>query len=115
MLTYLVKGLDSPLIFSSMALDLSSHSITNLLQSLVQSPAAFLSSDVKFANPHDLAAVIKWTLSRLGKVVPVSVYSHDPSRKGDPSVEETVLVQQRGFLEWDLYLRWRTHEKGKCL
>jgi hypothetical protein len=99
-----------------MALDLSSHSITSLLQSLVKSPSLFLSSDVKFANAHDLAAVIKWTLARLGKVVPGTLSSQDHTRKGDTHLEETVLVQQRGILEWDSYARWAAQERSEhCL
>lgn len=103
-------GLDSPLIFSSMALDLSSHHTSTLLQSILRSPSVFLSSDVEFANPHDLAAVVKWTLARVGRVDSVVIPSHETSRKGTVMVEE-ILIQQRGFLEWESYTRWARQEK----
>lgn len=93
-----------------MALDLSSHHISTLLQSILQTPSAFLSSDVKFANPHDLAAVIKWTLARVGRVEAVVIPSHETYRKGTVMVEE-ILIQQRGFLEWESYTRWAGQEK----
>lgn len=109
-----MRGLTSPLIFSSMALDLSHHNVTSLIRSFLTSPKEFYSSETKFANPHDLAAVIKWSLSRLGRVFPVPVPSLEmsSSRKGDSQQEENVFIHQRGFLEWDSYMVWATYEKN---
>ncbi|UZJ53798.1 hypothetical protein CBS101457_003118 [Exobasidium rhododendri] len=108
------RGLDSPLIFSSMALDLSSHNITSLLQSYINSPTLFFSSDVKFANAHDLAAVIKWTLARVGRIVSVPVPAQDRSGRGETKGEEIVLIHQRGFLDWEVYHRWAAMEKANA-
>ncbi|PWN35766.1 uncharacterized protein FA14DRAFT_46690 [Meira miltonrushii] len=108
-----MRGLTSPLIFSSMALDLSHHNVTSLIRSFLTSPKEFYSSETKFANPHDLAAVIKWSLSRLGRVFPVPVPALEMnSRKGDSQQEENVFIHQRGFLEWDSYVVWSTYEKN---
>jgi hypothetical protein len=94
-----------------MALDLSSHNVTSLIQSLLNTPPVFFSSDVKFANVHDLAAVIKWTLARLGRVIPVPIPSQEQSRK---ATEEIVLAHQRGFLDYETYTRWAEYERSKC-
>lgn len=109
-----MRGLTSPLIFSSMALDLSHHNVTSLIRSFLSSPKGFYSSETKFANPHDLAAVIKWSLARIGRVFPVPVPALEmtTSRKGDPQQEENVFIHQRGFLEWDGYMVWATYEKN---
>ena len=106
-------GLDSPLLFSSMALDLSAHNVRSLIQSYLKSPSQFFSSDVKFANPHDLAAMLKWSLARLGRVFPVPVRAHEPSRKGEPVAEESVFVHQRGFLDMSVYARWAAYERSE--
>jgi hypothetical protein len=78
-------------------------------------PAAFL-SEIRFANPHDLAAMLKWALARLGRVfaVPVpAVPGEGPNRKGVVE-EDTIFVQQRGFLQLDAYLSWREDERSEC-
>lgn len=94
-----------------MALDLSHHAVTSLIQSLVQSPSSFLTSDVKYAGPHDLAAVLKWTLARLGRVYPVPVPIQESTKRKGASEEEKVLVHQRGFLEMESYVRWAGQER----
>ncbi|KDN41608.1 hypothetical protein K437DRAFT_258204 [Tilletiaria anomala UBC 951] len=137
------RGLDTPLIFSSMALDLSPQETASLIRcylSLLHStsasntfpyptysrtqasspiptppapdaplPAAF-AQDIRFANPNDLAAIIKWAMSRLGKVLAVPIPVSEPNRKGDVQ-EETAYVQQRGFLDLDIYMQWRDEER----
>lgn len=109
-----MRGLDSPLIFSSMALDLSQHNVTSLIRSYLTSPKDFYASETKFANPHDLAAVVKWALARLGRVfpVPIPAIEQATSRKGDVQ-EDNVFIHQRGFLEWDSYVAWSTYERSE--
>ncbi|GAC98882.1 hypothetical protein PHSY_006477 [Pseudozyma hubeiensis SY62] len=111
------RGLDNPLIFSSMALDLSPVNVASLIKLFSPStagqrapPPAFL-EEVRYANPHDLAAVIKWALARLGRVlaVPVPVPG---AKKGEPR-EEMVYVQQRGFLDFEAYNAWREQERDQ--
>ncbi|KAJ9478635.1 DUF1708 domain-containing protein [Pseudozyma hubeiensis] len=111
------RGLDNPLIFSSMALDLSPTNVASIIKLYSPStagqrapPPAFL-EEVRYANPHDLAAVIKWAFARLGRVlaVPVPVPG---AKKGEPR-EEMVYVQQRGFLDFEAYNAWREQERNQ--
>lgn len=117
-----------------MALDLSLHNVNSLLRSFLSSPtgaapegapdrrgpglAATFSSDIRFANVHDLAAVIKWALARLGRVftvpVPLPPVESRLGRRSEQTHEETVFVQQRGFLNLDSYYTWAQQEKGEC-
>ncbi|KAJ1020154.1 hypothetical protein NDA16_004434 [Ustilago loliicola] len=106
------RGLDNPLIFSSMALDLSPSNIASLIK-LFTSTSGRLSSafvdELRFANSHDLAALIKWAFARMGRVlaVPVPV----PGAKKGQVREEMVYVQQRGFLDLESYNAWREQER----
>ncbi|PWN20290.1 hypothetical protein BCV69DRAFT_283166 [Microstroma glucosiphilum] len=109
------RGLDCPLIFTSMALDLSTGGAGLLLKALASSDLSdiansAISEEVRFANPHDLAALLKWTLARLGRFYAVPVPSTASAKKGETS-EDVVVVQQRGWLDLDLYLHWREEEK----
>ncbi|CAD6899837.1 unnamed protein product [Tilletia controversa] len=118
------RGIDVPLIFSSMALDLSSTNVKSLIANLlnpefyhsqatsttaaqIQFGQSFI-NEVRFANPHDLAALIKWSLTRLGRVfeVPVPVQAN----KGKVQ-EEVIFMQQRGFIDLDIYMAWRDEER----
>ena len=72
-------------------------------------PKGFL-QEIRYANPNDLAAVIKWGLARIGKVLAVPIPISEPNRKGDVQ-EETAYVQQRGFLDLDSYLGWKDEER----
>lgn len=111
-LLHVLAGLVSPLIFSSMALNLSAHNVASLIHSYLRSPREFFSTETRLADPHDLAAVVKWGLARLGRVYPVPVSSQEQSvgRKGE---EETIFVHQRGFLEYDSYVPWAFYERSK--
>lgn len=109
------RGLDNPLIFSSMALDLSPTNVASLIRLFATTqplqralPPAFL-DEIRYANPHDLAALIKWGLARMGRVlaVPVPV----PGQKKGEVREEMVYVHQRGFLDLEAYNAWRDHER----
>ncbi|KAJ1034938.1 hypothetical protein NDA18_000545 [Ustilago nuda] len=106
------RGLDNPLIFSSMALDLSPTNVASLIKLFASTsgvlPSAFV-DEIRFANPHDLAAVIKWAFARMDRVlaVPVPV----PGAKKGEVREEMVYVQQRGFLDLESYHAWREQER----
>jgi len=109
------RGLDNPLIFSSMALDLSPISVVSLIKSFLAThpgqrtlPPAFL-DEIRYANPHDLAAVIKWAFARMGRVLAVPVPVPGP-KKGEVR-EEMVYVQQRGLLDLEIYNSWREQER----
>ncbi|KAK0539829.1 hypothetical protein OC842_000780 [Tilletia horrida] len=117
------RGIDVPLIFSSMALDLSSSNVKSLITNLLSpefhhsqsttTTAAQVSfaqsfiNEVRFANPHDLAALIKWSLARLGRVFEVPV----PVQAKGKVQEEVIFMQQRGFLDLDVYMAWRDEER----
>jgi len=59
-----------------------------------------------------LAAVLKWTLARLGRVFPVPIPVHEQSiKKGEPAADQNILVHQRGFLDLEIYSRWAAAEK----
>lgn len=109
------RGLDNPLIFSSMALDLSPSNVASLIKLLSTThpgqrtlPQAFR-DEIRYANPHDLAAVIKWAFARMGRVlaVPVPV----PGAKKGEVREEMIYVQQRGFFDLEAYNAWREQER----
>ncbi|CAO1638591.1 unnamed protein product [Sympodiomycopsis kandeliae] len=110
------RGLDSPLIFSSMALDLSASGVNSLIRSFAASDHHHLASsafaeEAKYANTHNLAAMIKWTLARLGRFYAVPVPSQALSKKGEVR-EEVAIVQQRGWLEFEPYSAWREQERA---
>lgn len=109
------RGLDNPLIFSSMALDLSPSNVASLIRNYSTSaatqaslPPAFL-DELRYANPHDLAATIKWAFARMGRVLAVPV-PLPGSKKGEMR-EEMVYVHQRGFLDLETYNAWREQER----
>ncbi|PWZ01694.1 hypothetical protein BCV70DRAFT_199130 [Testicularia cyperi] len=112
------RGLDNPLIFSSMALDLSPTNVASLIRSYTSGsnqaasrsglPSSFL-EEIEYGNPHDLAAVIKWAFARMGRVLAVPVPS--PSGKRGEVREEMVYVQQRGFVDLEVYNVWRDNER----
>ncbi|TKY87690.1 hypothetical protein EX895_003271 [Sporisorium graminicola] len=109
------RGLDNPLIFSSMALDLSPSNVASLIKLFTSAsagsrsiPPAFF-DEIRYANPHDLAAFIKWAFARMGRVLAVPVPAPGP-KKGEMR-EEMVYVQQRGFLDLEVYNAWREQER----
>ncbi|KAN0059985.1 hypothetical protein ACQY0O_007958 [Thecaphora frezii] len=112
------RGLDSPLIFSSMALDLNPDNTASLIRAYQssgpythrQALSAAFQEEVQYANSHDLAAVIKWAFARMGRVLAVPVPSSIPTKKGEVR-EEMVYIQQRGFLDLDHYNVWRESER----
>uniref|UniRef100_V5GID4 Meiotically up-regulated protein Msb1/Mug8 domain-containing protein n=2 Tax=Kalmanozyma brasiliensis (strain GHG001) TaxID=1365824 RepID=V5GID4_KALBG len=98
-----------------MALDLSPTSVASMIMLFADTssrqrvlPSEFL-EEIRYANPHDLAAVIKWAFARMGRVLAVPVPVQGPKR-GEMR-EEMVYVQQRGFLELESYNTWREQER----
>jgi len=83
------RGLDTPLILSSRALDISVDGISQLIRSWFADKRAFF-ADVRLASPHDLGGVLKWALGRYV----------NPQGK-------------HGYLSWELYERWRAGEREK--
>jgi hypothetical protein len=56
-------SLEEPLLFSSRAMDLDSEGVATLIRAYTKSDGSF-QRNLAFANPHDLAGMIKWALAR---------------------------------------------------
>jgi hypothetical protein len=83
------RGIEAPMLFSTQALDISLENITSLIRSYVSDRNTWR-RDLRLANPHDLAGMIKWALGR---------YINPQGG--------------RGFLAWETYERWRFAEREK--
>ncbi|KAH8920615.1 hypothetical protein BT69DRAFT_396164 [Atractiella rhizophila] len=83
------RGLDTPLIFSTRALDISVDANCSLIRAYLQDPSAWY-RDIQFSSPLSLASMIKWSLGRI----------YNPTGG-------------HGFLAWDMYERWRIGEREK--
>lgn len=81
------RPLDSPLLFSSHALDLSSDSTHSLIRSFINRHHSHFLRDIQISSPHNLSAFLKWVLAR---------YINPQS--------------QHGLLNWSSYLLWRQSE-----
>ncbi|GAA6047802.1 hypothetical protein JCM3770_004650 [Rhodotorula araucariae] len=82
------RGLDTPLIMSSMALDISLDGVCSLIRSYVNDPAA-CAQDLTLAHPLSVGAFLKWGLARL------------INERG-----------RRGFVSWDSYDGFRSAERA---
>ncbi|KAH9817836.1 hypothetical protein DFH28DRAFT_960877 [Melampsora americana] len=82
------RPLDSPLLFSSHALDLSIDSTHSLIRSFVNRHHSHFLRDLQISTPHNISAFLKWVLARF--LNPQS--------------------SQHGFLNWSSYLIWRQTE-----
>ncbi|GAA6039053.1 hypothetical protein JCM8097_000174 [Rhodosporidiobolus ruineniae] len=82
------RGLDTPLIMSSMALDISLEGVCSLIRTYLDDPAAW-ARDLQFATPLSIGAFLKWGLGRL------------VSERGT-----------RGFVSWDLYSDFKVAERA---
>ncbi|WFD18713.1 hypothetical protein MCAP1_000922 [Malassezia caprae] len=103
-------GVDSPLLLSSMAVDLSASDSVRLIRTVVDSLSApsaeadrALDQELQFANVYSLVALLKWVLARIGRVVA----ERAPGQTGQP----LVLVQERGVVPWPSYMSWRVQEQ----
>ncbi|KAF8329758.1 uncharacterized protein EI90DRAFT_1341600 [Cantharellus anzutake] len=106
------RGLQTPLLFSTQALDVSAARVRSLIRTFLvtcQSPNLPHSSaprrspmsatqaeakwreELKFADPHALAMVLKWGLARIARV-----------QSG---------FEVRGFISLDDYILWRSKEE----
>jgi hypothetical protein len=95
------RGLTTPFIFSSLALNISSSAIKRLIQSFLNTCSNPGVADVernwleeaKFASPHELGMFLRWGLARIVRCV------------GGEDV--------RGLLSWEQYQSFRESEAGK--
>ncbi|KAF8577497.1 hypothetical protein K439DRAFT_1364585 [Ramaria rubella] len=93
------RGLTTPLLFSSKAIDISPSRIKRLIDTFLRTCSNFRpgsSTDLKwreeaqFSGPHELAMMLRWGLARIVRIF----QGHDA----------------RGILSWESYLRWREDE-----
>lgn len=130
------RGLEAPLLFSTLALDQTLDGCAALLDAYLMlppphavPPAAMqfhvppshrplpprLQREVRLATPHDVGALIKWALGRLSKRIAIPPDEPPrPSRKQQQQ-QSVVYVHEQGFLLMDTYLRWRADERRTSL
>ncbi|OAV98963.1 hypothetical protein PTTG_02473 [Puccinia triticina 1-1 BBBD Race 1] len=82
------RALETPLLFSTHALDISTESTHSLIRGFVNNQRDF-NHDLTMHSPHNLAALLKWILCR-----------YVNGRGG------------HGFLQWEQYASWRESEKA---
>ncbi|GAA5896383.1 uncharacterized protein JCM6883_006886 [Sporobolomyces salmoneus] len=83
------RGLDTPLIMSSRALDIKLDSVCSLIRAYLEDPTSW-ENDLEFAAPLAIGAFLKWALARLVN-----------NQNG------------RGFVSWDAYKQFKTAEKAR--
>lgn len=94
------RGLTTPFIFSTLAMDISAPAIKRLIQAFLQTCANPSSADAerrwreeaRFSGPHELGTCLRWGLARVVRIV------------GGQEV--------RGLIAWDHYLDFRDSEAG---
>ncbi|CAL1701755.1 unnamed protein product [Somion occarium] len=91
------RGLTTPFIFSTLALDVSSHSLKRLIQAFLRTCGKpsheadrLWREEARFAGPHELGMCLRWGLARVVRVV------------GGQEV--------RGLVSYDWYMQWREAE-----
>jgi hypothetical protein len=97
------RGLTTPFLFSSHALDVNSSGVRRLIQAFLRTCVSFPAPDAertwhdeaRFAAPAELAMCLRWGLARVFRV------------SGGNAV--------RGLLSWDMYVEWSEAELGKRL
>ena len=101
-----------------MALDLTANGVKSLIKSFLAADQSSIANsdfaqEVRFANPHNLAAMIKWSLARLSRFYTVPVPSSMAVKRTVEIQEEVAVVQQRGCLDSESYVQWKEAERGK--
>jgi Domain of unknown function (DUF1708) len=95
------RGLTTPFLFSTLALDVNSSGVRRLVQAFLRTCVSFPAPDAertwreeaRFAAPPELAMCLRWGLSRVLRV----------------SSGNAV----RGLISWDMYIDWCEAEVGK--
>jgi len=95
------RGLTTPFLFSSRALDVNSSGVRRLIQAFLRTCVSFPAPDAehtwheeaRLAAPTELAMCLRWGLARVLRV------------SGGNAV--------RGLLSWDMYVEWSEAELRK--
>lgn len=93
------RGLTTPFIFSTLALDVSSQAVKRLIRAFLQTCGRpsheadrLWRDEARFAGPHELGMCLRWGLARVVRIV------------GGHEV--------RGLLSYEHYAQWRDAEAG---
>ena len=95
------RGLTTPFLFSSLALDVNSSGVRRLIQAFLRTCVSFPAQDAertwreeaRFAAPPELAMCLRWGLARVLRV------------SGGHAA--------RGLISWDMYVEWSEAELSK--
>jgi hypothetical protein len=95
------RGLTTPFLFSSLALDVNSSGVHRLVQSFLHTCVPFPAPDAdrtwreeaRFATPPELVMCLRWDLARVLRVFASNAV--------------------RGLISWDAYAEWCKTEIGK--
>ncbi|KAG9119317.1 hypothetical protein FRC07_005708 [Ceratobasidium sp. 392] len=96
-----LRGLSTPLLFSTQALDVSAPRVRNLIRAFLgtcsdpisRSGDARFREEARFAGPHEVAMTIRWGLARIVRMV-----------NG---------AETHGFMEFDVYRAWKMSEESQ--
>lgn len=119
-----LAGLNTPLLFSSQALDLSASKIRLLIASYIstisqpsQSTASKQYRDsLRLSSPHETAWFLRWAMSRPVRLVREDKVVESPGkRKGGGKVITVQERQVRGLVDLREYVVWRGKERGEFL
>jgi hypothetical protein len=119
-----LAGLNTPLLFSSQALDLSASKIRLLINSYIstisqpsQSTAFKQYRDsLRLSSPHEAAWFLRWAMSRPVRLVREDKVVESPGkRKGGGKVVTVRERQVRGLVDLREYIVWRGKERGEFL
>ena len=95
------RGLTTPFLFSSLALDVNSSGVRRLIQAFLRTCVSFPTLDAertwreeaRFAAPPELAMCLRWGLARVLRV--------------------SAGHAARGLISWDMYVEWSEAELRK--
>lgn len=118
------RGFKTPLLFSSQALDFSATRLNNLIHSYISTLRPYASQmpvmhmakkttekykvyqeDLKFAGEHEIAWLLRWSLSRAVRV-------NGDSQQGPNPIGGDLPFEMRGLLDWERYEDWRGREQA---
>lgn len=96
------RGLTTPFIFSTLALDVSAPTTTRLIEAFLKACNSMHPSvdqkwreEAQFAGPHELGMCLRWGLARVVRIV------------GG--------LEVRGLLNYEAYIDWRDSESGTAV
>lgn len=96
------RGLTTPFIFSTLALDVSASATTRVIEAFIQACNSIHPSvdqkwrqEAQFAGPHELGMCLRWGLARAVRIVG--------------------SLEVRGLLNYESYIEWRDSESGTAV